>query len=124
LYPNASYKVSPSDMKNLNQDDMTGKLQADRIARIKSGKTSSPDAYKRGGKVKKYADGGLATSVRPAADENMADNAFVNERAAQLRNMVGKAKGGAVKAAVHKHERAMHPGKPLTKLKKGGMTSC
>jgi hypothetical protein len=81
-------------------------------------------AMKKGGKVKKYADGGLATSVRPAADENMADNAFVNERAAQLRNMVGKAKGGAVKAAVHKHERAMHPGKPLTKLKKGGMTSC
>jgi hypothetical protein len=30
------------------------------------------------------------------------------------------------KAAVHKHERAMHPGKPLTPMKKGGMvkTSC
>jgi len=26
----------------------------------------------------------------------------------------------AVKKAVHKHEKAMHPGKPLTKLKKGG----
>lgn len=25
-----------------------------------------------------------------------------------------------VKAAVHKHEKAMHPGKPLTKLAKGG----
>jgi hypothetical protein len=32
------------------------------------------------------------------------------------------AKGGAaVKKAVHKHEKAMHPGKPLTKLKKGGV---
>ncbi len=31
------------------------------------------------------------------------------------------AKGGSVKAAVHKHERAMHPGKPLTALKKGGV---
>jgi hypothetical protein len=27
----------------------------------------------------------------------------------------------AVKAAVHKHEKAKHPGKPLTKLAKGGM---
>ncbi len=26
-----------------------------------------------------------------------------------------------VKAAVHKHEKAMHPGKPMTKLAKGGM---
>jgi hypothetical protein len=25
------------------------------------------------------------------------------------------------KAAVHKHERSKHPGKPLTKLAKGGM---
>jgi hypothetical protein len=25
-----------------------------------------------------------------------------------------------VKAAVHKHEKAKHPGKPLTKLAKGG----
>lgn len=25
-----------------------------------------------------------------------------------------------VKSAVHKHEKAMHPGKPLTKLAKGG----
>ena len=27
------------------------------------------------------------------------------------------------KKAVHKHERAMHPGKPLTKLAKGGKTN-
>lgn len=26
-------------------------------------------------------------------------------------------------AAVHKHERSMHPGKPLTKMKAGGPTS-
>lgn len=31
-----------------------------------------------------------------------------------------KAEGGAVKAAVHKHEKAMHAGEPLTKLKGGG----
>ena len=28
-----------------------------------------------------------------------------------------------IKAAVHKHEAKMHPGKPMTKLKKGGPTS-
>lgn len=28
------------------------------------------------------------------------------------------------KKAVHKHERAMHPGKPLTKLAKGGKTNA
>ena len=34
----------------------------------------------------------------------------------------GMKRGGAV-AAVHKHERAMHKGKPLTKLAKGGSAS-
>lgn len=29
----------------------------------------------------------------------------------------------AVKTAVHKHETAMHPGKPKTKLAKGGMVA-
>ena len=28
-----------------------------------------------------------------------------------------------VAGAVHKHERAMHPGKPMTKLKAGGKTN-
>jgi len=28
-----------------------------------------------------------------------------------------------VAGAVHKHEKKMHPGKPMTKLKKGGVTS-
>lgn len=27
-----------------------------------------------------------------------------------------------ISGAVHKHEKKMHPGKPLTKLKKGGVT--
>ena len=30
----------------------------------------------------------------------------------------------AVKKAVHKHEKAMHPGKPLTKLRAGGKTNA
>lgn len=28
------------------------------------------------------------------------------------------------KTAVHKHEKAMHPGKPMTKLAKGGKTNA
>lgn len=28
-----------------------------------------------------------------------------------------------IAGAVHKHEKKMHPGKPMTKLKKGGVTS-
>jgi hypothetical protein len=28
------------------------------------------------------------------------------------------------KKAVHKHEKAMHPGKPMTKLAKGGKTNA
>jgi hypothetical protein len=28
-----------------------------------------------------------------------------------------------IKAAVGKHEKNMHPGKPMTKLKKGGVTT-
>ena len=29
----------------------------------------------------------------------------------------------SIKAAVHKHEKAMHPGEPLTKLRRGGKTN-
>lgn len=29
-----------------------------------------------------------------------------------------------VKKAVHKHEKAMHPGKPMTKLRAGGKTNA
>jgi hypothetical protein len=37
--------------------------------------------------------------------------------------MAKKMKSDA-KAAVHKHERAMHPGKPLTMLRAGGKTNA
>jgi hypothetical protein len=51
--------------------------------------------YCGGGAVKKYADGG---SVKADMKQDKA----------------------MVKAAVHKHEKAMHKGEPLTKLAKGG----
>ena len=85
--------------------------------------------------------GGMATSIRPTKDYNRSDADFVASRGEQLNALVGKPmkKGGLdskadsrgdlkqdkamIKAAVHKHERHDHPGKPLTKLRKGG-TPC
>lgn len=35
-----------------------------------------------------------------------------------------KADKKMIASAVHKHEKAMHPGKPLTKMKAGGKTNA
>lgn len=70
------------------------------------------------------------------ADSMREQNATLDAREAVRNSRVGRgmgpvmlrAKGGAVKApaakAVHKHERNMHPGKPLTKMQKGGKVGC
>jgi hypothetical protein len=90
----------------------------------------APPAMKKGGKVAKRQDGGMATSIRPTKDYNASDKDFVGARAEQLKGIVGNAEGGKadlkqdkamIKAMIHKHERNDHPGKPLTKLRKGGM---
>jgi hypothetical protein len=89
-------------------------------------------AMKKGGKVMKKANGGMASSIRSSADYNASDKDFIAARADQIKALVGpKMKEGGkvdlkqdkalVKKAVHKHEASMHPGKPLTKLRKGGM---
>jgi hypothetical protein len=112
----------------------------------------SAPMMKKGGKVMKNADGGMATSLRPAKDYHTADQDFVAARANQLNGIAGRrmAEGGMdakqdkamakadikqdkamakadvkqdkamIKAAIHKHEQHDHPGKPLTKLRKGG----
>jgi len=53
---------------------------------------------------------------------DMADVKPVNmhKRMAMGEKVTGMKKGGAAKEAVHKHERVMHAGKPMTPLKKGG----
>ena len=72
----------------------------------------------------------MASSIRSAKDYNAADKDFVSARSEQLGKVIGKAEGGKadlkqdkamLAAAIHKHERHDHPGKPLTKLRKGGM---
>ena len=56
------------------------------------------DAYCKGGRAHKaYAEGGKVDKADMAQDKRM------------------------IAAAVHKHERAQHPGEPLTKLKRGGI---
>lgn len=102
--------------------------------------------YTRGGGVKKYAKGGhVMGNVGTMADpfkaggghstEGMASKMTRNNHVTPIQ-MTAKpagyskyAKGGTVgtdaskmaKVDVHKHERKLHPGKPLTPLKKGGM---
>jgi len=101
--------------------------------------------YATGGKVKAATPkaakapaappvGALAQAAAPKAPAMKAPR-----RAPGMPNLMaraarpgGMAKGGkahadeamdkkAIKASVHKHERAMHPGKPLTKLARGGV---
>jgi len=84
----------------------------------------APPAMKKGGKVTEKGSGEVyaskAARKRHEAKESPAEEAAEH----------GKAEGGMtdlkqdkamVKAAIHKHERHDHPGKPLTKLRKGGM---
>jgi hypothetical protein len=48
------------------------------------------------------------------------DKGFGYTGSAGMTAVKGYARGGGIKEAVHKHEKAMHPGEPLTKLAKGG----
>ena len=68
------------------------------------------------------------TPYVPSSAESAGDAALIDARRRGM--SPGYKKGGmadlkqdkaTVKAAVHKHEAAMHPGKPMTKLRKGGM---
>lgn len=54
----------------------------------------------------------------PGMDLDNIHDAELREEAERVEKF---AKGGNAKKAVHKHEKAMHPGKPLTKLKRGGL---
>jgi hypothetical protein len=74
---------------------------------MKGYKNSTKTVYETEASAK-YAKGGPAKTFasKPGAKKDMAQD---------------KATAGK---AVHKHERAMHPGKPLTKMQKGGKVGC
>ena len=120
--------------------ERTAKAMADAKASLQNnmGNEINDVGLAKGGKVRLKRDmGGMASSIRPAKDYHQSDADFVASRGEQLNALVGRkmAKGGEgskadlkqdkamIKAAVHKHERHDHPGKPLTKLRKGG-TAC
>jgi hypothetical protein len=71
-----------------------------------------------------------AEKYAPGLSLDMEDESMVREGKMLKYAKGGKAKHSdvkmdkaVVKKAVHKHEKAMHPGKPMTKLNKGGVPS-
>ena len=50
----------------------------------------------------------------------MAKNEMHSEKGEMKKDLAQDKK--MIAGALHKHEKAMHPGKPMTKLKKGGVT--
>jgi len=62
-----------------------------------------------------------AEKYAPGMDLDNIHSYELSQEAKKEKKVEQYAKGGEVKKAVHKHEKAMHPGKPLTKLKKGGL---
>jgi hypothetical protein len=81
----------------------------------------------RGGKVSKSGP------TPPSLGVKKKGRATGPDFAARARTPGGLKEGGkasdaaqdkkAISAAVHKHEKAAHPGKPLTKLRRGGVPS-
>jgi len=123
---------------------------ADRMKKMKEtaqarSRMSKGAAYAEGGAVSAYGDkkGPYRGSPKKARDLGRQDRRDrrareVMERAEKYApglSLDMKAKGGVAKhkdvkmdkammsKAVHKHEKAMHPGKPLTKLRHGGVPS-
>jgi hypothetical protein len=87
------YRGSPKKAKMLGRQDRRAREAMERAEKYAPGLSlDMPD-----GKMSKYAKGGKAKHEDVKMDKAM------------------------MKSAVHKHEKAMHPGKPLTKLKKGGV---
>jgi len=86
-----------SEIEVVGTKPRTAALRNIRAAMMGTGYDPKTSAMKKGGPVMRKADGGLDSDLKQ-------DKA-------------------TVKAMIHKHERHDHPGKPLTKLRKGG-TPC
>ena len=116
------------------------------VKKAEGGRVTDPIKNKTGTKKDpEYGDyalrnmtGAAATAAeRGAARKSQEDRKLRSmtgaaSTAAERRAVMKKAKGGAVDmkqdkktvaAGVHKHERNMHPGKPLTKMQRGGVPS-
>jgi hypothetical protein len=119
---------------------MKGFKDTTRVQYFKGGKVTDPVKNKTGGKNDPERGDYVITGAASLPGE--AKMAAKQREAAKLRAMTGaastaaerravmkKAEGGkvdmkqdkkAVASGVHKHERNMHPGKPLTRMQRGG----
>lgn len=95
---------------------MRGRLPGD-------GPMTDREAYEmtRARKPARGAQNQFDRPARPLSREEASKNMMDALESAARKPVDYRAKGGAIKAAVHKHERAMHPGKPMTKLARGGV---
>ncbi len=113
------------------------------VKKAEGGRVTDPVKNKTGGKNDpEYGDYAISGAGAPAnetkavrkaqAAKTMRDTTGAAMLPAERRAMMKKAEGGkvdmkqdkkTVAAGVHKHERALHPGKPMTKMQRGGFPS-
>lgn len=82
-------------------------------------KPSKPDFARRAMTPGGLANGGMAP--KSTAKVTMAQGTYA--KGGKVKHDDASADKTLVKASVHKHERAMHKGKPLTPLKTGGLSA-
>ena len=101
--------------------------KTDRMARRRAKTSNRGEMYAKGGEVKgekiskvmrEYKEGKLRSGSKKGPKVTNPKQAMA---IALSEARSKKADGGNIKKAVHKHEKAMHPGKPMTKLQRGGV---
>lgn len=116
------------------------------VKKAEGGRVTDPVKNKTGGKndpeygdyaIRNYT-GAASTKAEESALRKSQENAKLraltgaSSTASERRALMKKAEGGkvdmkqdkkTVAAGVHKHERALHPGKPMTKMQRGGFPS-
>jgi len=101
--------------------------KTDRMARRRAKTSNRGEMYAKGGEVKgekiskvmrEYKEGKLRSGSKKGPKVTNPKQAMA---IALSEARSKKADGRNIKKAVHKHEKAMHPGKPMTKLQRGGV---
>ncbi|MEN9419817.1 MAG: hypothetical protein RI988_3438 [Pseudomonadota bacterium] len=127
------YKNTTKTVYDPVKDEPTSRpLTADQMRNVRSRMKAAPPKTVGEGYSRLVAARSAATK---AADAKRGYDPVKDEPTSRPFAKGGYVKGGAVKGdkaqdkatvrkAVHKHERVMHPGKPLTKMRNGGMVGC
>ena len=85
-----------------------------------TGKPKKPDFARRATTPGGLANGGMA----PQSTSKVAMSQGTYAKGGKVKHDDVAQDKALVKASVHKHERAMHPGKPVTPLKSGGLSAA